>query len=87
MWNADRLAIVNSPITIASVRKAPLSAATRMFGRITRVERRPPARAEALRRLRQRVHVDRAEAGVEREEDVGEGEDHVGGDEEPVRLP
>ncbi len=36
VWNAERLASVNSPITIASVRKAPLSAATRMFGRITR---------------------------------------------------
>ena len=36
MWKAERLAIVNSPITIASVRKAPLSAATLMFGRITR---------------------------------------------------
>ena len=27
---------MNSPITIASVRKAPASAAARMFGRITR---------------------------------------------------
>ena len=33
----ERLAIVNSPITIASVRKEPPSAAARMFGRITRV--------------------------------------------------
>ena len=76
------MAIVNSPITIASVRNAPASAATRMFGRITRHERRPPARAEALRRLGQRVHVDRAEARVEREVDVREREDHVGADEE-----
>ena len=34
--NAERLAIVNSPITIASVRNEPPRAATRMFGRITR---------------------------------------------------
>src|SRR5438046_5075665 len=33
---AERLAIVNSPITIARVRNAPPSAATRMLGRITR---------------------------------------------------
>ena len=32
---AARLAIVNSPITIARVRNEPASAATRMFGRIT----------------------------------------------------
>ena len=49
-------------------------------------ERRPPARAEVLRRLRQRVDVDRAEAGVEREVDVREREDHVGADEEQVGL-
>ena len=36
VWNAERLAIVYSPITIASVRNEPASAATRMFGRITR---------------------------------------------------
>ena len=35
MLKAARLAIVNSPITIASARKQPLSAATLMFGRIT----------------------------------------------------
>ena len=36
MSNADSVAIVNSPITIASVRNAPESAATVMFGRMTR---------------------------------------------------
>ena len=36
MSNVASEAIVNSPITIASVRKAPAMAATRMFGRITR---------------------------------------------------
>ncbi len=35
--NALSEAIVNSPITIASVRNAPASAATRMLGRITRM--------------------------------------------------
>ena len=56
-------------------------------------ERRAPARAEALRRLGQRVHVDGAEACVEREERVREREHDVRGDEElrrgvePVRRP
>src|SRR5256885_5512149 len=49
-------------------------------------QRRRPARSEALRRLRQRVDVDRPESGVEREERVGEREDHVGGGQEPPRL-
>ena len=35
VWKAERFAIVNSPITIASVRNEPASAAARMFGRIT----------------------------------------------------
>ncbi len=77
---------MNSPITIASVRKAPLSAAIRMFGQDHAREGRPPGRSEVARRLGQRVHVDRAEARVEREVDVREGEDHVGADEEQVGL-
>ncbi len=36
VWNAARFAIVNSPITIASVRNDPASAAALMFGRMTR---------------------------------------------------
>src|SRR5581483_5114460 len=36
VWNCARFAIVNSPITIASARNEPASAAARMFGRITR---------------------------------------------------
>jgi len=36
VWKAARLAIVNSPITMASVRNDAASAAARMFGRMTR---------------------------------------------------
>src|ERR1019366_9472023 len=36
VWKAERFAIVNSPITIASVRNDAASAAERMFGRTTR---------------------------------------------------
>ena len=49
-------------------------------------DRRPPAGTEALRRLGQRVDVDRAKAGVEREVDVRERKDDVRGGQEAVRL-
>ena len=83
---AARFAIVNSPITIASVRNA----AAERRGADVRQDHAPSVVAQPaprlLRRLGQRVHVDRAEAGVEREEHVREREDHVRGDEEAVRL-
>ena len=46
VWKVDSEAMVNSPITIASVRNAPARAATRMFGMITRpsVVRQPAPR-------------------------------------------
>ena len=50
VWKAARFAIVNSPMTIASVRKDPASAAERMFGRMTLrsvVPQRAPRLCEA----------------------------------------
>ena len=47
VWKAARFAIVNSPITIASVRNDAARAAARMFGRITR-KRVVPQRAPRL---------------------------------------
>ena len=87
MWNASRLAIVNSPSTIASVRNEPASAAARMFGRITLSS----VRGQLAPRLCDAsvsvcTSID-AEARVEREEHVREGEDDVRGDEEAPRRP
>ena len=85
-WKAARLAIVNSPITIASARKRAAERRDPDVREDHRSHRPQPARAEAVRRLRERVHVDRAEAGVEREEHVRERQDHIGAHEETVRL-
>ena len=71
---------------MASVRNAPLESRDADVRQDHAPEGRPPRRAEVARRLGQRVHVDRAEARVEREVDVREGEDHVGADEEQVGL-
>ena len=75
---------MNSPTTMASVRNAPLSSATRRFGRIDLQDDPRPAGAQALGRLGQAPDVDRLETGVDRPVHVREGQDHVGRDEQDV---
>ena len=84
---SSRLAIVNSPMTMAKVRKAPLSTATRTFGKITRKRIGAPAGAEALGGLGQRAHVDRAQAGVHRAVHVRERQGDVAEHQQPVGPP
>ena len=74
--------MVNSPMTMARVRNAPLSSATRRFGRMTATMIREPAGAQALGGLGQAPDVDRPQAGVDRPVHVRERQDDVGGDEQ-----
>ena len=83
---ARKLAIVNSPMTMARVRNAPLSRATRRFGRMIRTMIREPAGAEALRRLGQAPDVHRPQARVDRPVHVRERQDDVAEHEQRV-LP
>ena len=76
--------MVNSPMTIARVRNAPLSSATRRLGKITRKRIVPQPGAQALGRLGQGAHVDRAQAGVHRPVHVGQRQHHVGGHQQDV---
>ena len=69
--------MVNSPMTMARVRKAPHRIATRRFGRMIDHEDRNGPGAEALGGLGQRPDVDRPEAGVDRAVHVRQRQDDV----------
>ena len=79
--------MVNSPMTMAKVRKAPDSTATRMLGKITRTRIVSCVGAEDVGGLGQRLHVDGAQAGVDGaihvgqgQRDIAEGQQDVGAD-------
>ncbi len=80
-----RLAMVNSPMTMARVRKAPLSSATRRLGRMTCEQDPDPAGAEALRPPRS-GSARRSRAGPCRPRGTctGSDSDDVAGDQQGV---
>ena len=75
-------AIVNSPMTMARLRNAPDSRATRRFGRMIRNEDREPAGAQALGGLGEGPDVDRPQPGVDRPVHVRQRQDDVGEDQQ-----
>ena len=76
--------MVNSPMTMAKVRKAPERTATSTFGRITRAMMVIQPAPRRLRGLGQGGDVDGAQAGVDGAVHVGEREHGVAGEEQEV---